>query len=142
MAILIFVFNALANERYVCGNSSSCNFKCSKWTELQLHIKTEHPPICVGCDKKFTTKDGLKKHLRNTGHDGGVESKNYLIKKFMAERKKNRIDGDQEEEEDLDEEDIDMSQILSMTSSVTRRNYHCSYEDCEKSFLSVMINFA
>ena len=85
---LIFVFNTLANERYVCGNSSSCNFKCSKWTELQLHIKTEHPPICVGCDKKFTTKDGLKKHLRNTGHDGGVESKNYLIKKFIAEQKR------------------------------------------------------
>lgn len=43
----------------------------SKWSQLQFHIKSAHPPTCVACKKTFTRRSGLAGHYQSTGHDGG-----------------------------------------------------------------------
>lgn len=58
-------------DRYSCG-VLDCGFKTCKWSLLQSHLKTVHPPSCVTCLRVFTRRDGLVKHYVSTGHDGGI----------------------------------------------------------------------
>mmetsp|Transcript_33279 Transcript_33279/g.6016 ORF Transcript_33279/g.6016 Transcript_33279/m.6016 type:complete len:93 (-) Transcript_33279:151-429(-) len=35
---------------------------------MQTHIKTEKSFVCEPCDKRFTSKDHLKRHLKSRAH--------------------------------------------------------------------------
>lgn len=57
----------LVQRTYVCG-FVGCTHTSTKWTLLQAHTKSTHPPTCQVCNKQFTRQDGLKGHQKSTGH--------------------------------------------------------------------------
>ena len=51
--------------RYPC---SQCDYRSTKWANLQIHVKSRHEGIkfvCTYCEFKFSTKSNLAKHVRN-----------------------------------------------------------------------------
>ncbi|KAF8333064.1 uncharacterized protein EI90DRAFT_2917034 [Cantharellus anzutake] len=95
------------------------------WTELQQHIRVVHPPTCphAECDgRTFTTKTGLKAHLRL--HEQREREAELL---HALEDECNGDDGHDESSERA---------VKRRRGGEIGRDWHCPEDSCDKAFKS------
>lgn len=111
------------DKRYTCSHPACISTPeiayYPTWTNLQAHIRAQHPPTCPypQCKgKTFTQQRGLKAHLKIHGEREAEENVDHIV---MDE-------GDEEESK-------------RRRGGEYGRDWKCPVDDCDKEFKSVCL---